>query len=101
ADISMTFADATDLAKNNGDFILLGKDYTQLASAFRLMRLTRTLILQNLSWAIAYNIVAIPLAAMGMISPWMAAIGMSLSSLLVVLNSMRLKSIPLRTDIVL
>jgi Cu2+-exporting ATPase len=90
ADISMTFSDATDLAKNNADFILLGKGYTQLANAFCLMRHTRSLILQNLSWAIAYNVLAIPMAATGMISPWMAAIGMSLSSLLVVFNSMRL-----------
>jgi Cu2+-exporting ATPase len=100
ADISMTFADATDLAKNNGDFILLGKGYMQLAPAFCLMRQTRTIILQNLGWAIAYNILAIPAAAMGMISPWMAAIGMSLSSLLVVLNSMRLNSTDRTTDVI-
>ncbi|HIO91975.1 MAG TPA: heavy metal translocating P-type ATPase [Leucothrix mucor] len=99
ADISMTFADATDLAKNNGDFILLGKGYTQLASAFRLMRKTRAIILQNLGWAVAYNVLAVPAAAMGMISPWMAAIGMSLSSLLVVLNSMRLKSENLKLEV--
>ena len=91
ADISLTFSEATDLAKNNCDFILLGKDYTYLGKAFKLMQKTRTIILQNLGWAIAYNIVAIPLAALGWITPWMAAIGMSLSSLLVVLNSLRLR----------
>jgi Cu2+-exporting ATPase len=91
ADISLTFSDATDLAKNNCDFILLGKGYEQLGKAFRLMRRTRVIILQNLGWAIAYNIIAIPMAAVGWITPWMAAIGMSLSSLLVVLNSLRLK----------
>jgi Cu2+-exporting ATPase len=91
ADVSLTFSEATDLAKNNCDFILLGKDFRYLGKAFQLMRKTRSIILQNLGWAIAYNIIAIPLAAMGWITPWMAAIGMSLSSLLVVLNSMRLR----------
>ncbi len=91
ADISLTFSEATDLAKNNCDFILLSKDYTHLGKAFQLMRHTRRIILQNLGWAIAYNIIAIPLAVVGLITPWMAAIGMSVSSLLVVLNSLRLK----------
>jgi len=91
ADISLTFSEATDLAKNNCDFILLDKDYKHLGKAFTLMRNTRSIILQNLGWAIAYNVLAIPLAAIGWITPWMAAIGMSVSSLLVVLNSLRLK----------
>ena len=91
ADLSMTFSDATDLAKNNCDFILLGKDFCFLAPAFKLMLKTRRIILQNLGWAIAYNIIAVPAAALGYVTPWMAAIGMSLSSLLVVMNSMRLK----------
>jgi len=91
ADISLSFSDATDLAKNNCDFIVLGKDYQYLAKAFQLMRNTRGIILQNLGWAIIYNLIAIPLAVIGLITPWMAAIGMSLSSLFVVLNSMRLK----------
>ena len=93
ADISLTFSEATDLAKNNCDFILLGKGYTHLGKAFQLMRKTRRIILQNLGWAIAYNVVAIPLAVMGLITPWMAAIGMSVSSLIVVLNSLRLRNI--------
>jgi len=91
ADISLTFTEATDLAKNNCDFILLGKDYTHLGNALQLMRDTRSIILQNLGWAIAYNVVAIPLAVIGLITPWMAAIGMSLSSLVVVMNSLRLR----------
>lgn len=91
ADVSLTFMGATDLAKNNCDFILLGKDYERLGSAFSLMKKTRLIILQNLTWAIIYNGVAVPAAVAGIITPWMAAIGMSLSSLLVVLNSMRLK----------
>jgi Cu2+-exporting ATPase len=91
ADISLTFSDATDLAKNNSDLIVLAKGYEHLGSAFRLMTKTRKIILQNLGWAIAYNILVVPAAAMGFVAPWMAAIGMSLSSLLVVLNSLRIK----------
>ncbi|MEE9327402.1 MAG: heavy metal translocating P-type ATPase [Cocleimonas sp.] len=91
ADISLTFSDATDLAKNNSDLLILEKNYNTLGDAFQLMQRTRNTILQNLSWAVAYNLVAIPAAAIGWVTPWMAAIGMSFSSLLVVLNSLRLK----------
>jgi len=93
ADVSLSFSDATDLAKNNSDFILLGKGYEQLGSAFSLMRKTRRTILQNLGWAIAYNVLVVPAAVMGFVTPWMAAIGMSLSSLFVVLNSLRIKKL--------
>jgi Cu2+-exporting ATPase len=54
-------------------------------------RHTREVIKQNLTWAILYNISAVPLAAAGMVAPWMAAIGMSFSSLVVVFNALRLK----------
>jgi Cu2+-exporting ATPase len=50
----------------------------------------QVIIKQNFSWAIGYNVCAIPLAASGFVSPWMAAVGMSLSSLIVVSNAMRL-----------
>jgi Cu2+-exporting ATPase len=93
ADISLTFSDATDLAQSNADLVVLGKDYTMLGKAFLLMRKTRRIILQNLGWAIAYNIIAVPAATVGWITPWMAAIGMSLSSLIVVFNSLRLKKV--------
>ncbi len=92
ADISLTFSDATDLAKNNCDLLILEKNYSTLGAAFRLMHRTRQAILQNLGWAVAYNLIAIPAAVIGWVTPWMAAIGMSLSSLLVVLNSLRLKN---------
>lgn len=91
ADVSLTFSDATDLAKNNCDFMLLGKGFEQLGLAFSLMDRTRKNILQNLGWAVLYNGLAVPAAVAGVVTPWMAAIGMSLSSLLVVLNSLRLK----------
>ncbi len=51
---------------------------------------TRRIIRQNIAWAIAYNLTAVPLAASGILAPWMAALGMSLSSFIVVLNALRL-----------
>jgi Cu2+-exporting ATPase len=53
-------------------------------------RKTRNIIRQNIGWALLYNLIALPLAASGFIAPWMAAIGMSLSSLIVVGNALRL-----------
>ena len=55
-------------------------------------RRTRHIIAQNLIWALVYNVIALPLAAAGLIAPWMAAIGMSASSLVVVLNALRLRN---------
>jgi Cu2+-exporting ATPase len=52
----------------------------------------QVIIKQNFAWTILYNLIAIPLAASGVIAPWMAAIGMSASSLVVVLNALRLKN---------
>jgi Cu2+-exporting ATPase len=91
ADVSISFADATDLANAGSDFLLLGEDPAALADARRLARRTRRTIRQNLAWAAAYNLVAVPFAAAGWIPPWGAAIGMSCSSLFVVLNALRLR----------
>ncbi len=91
ADLSISFSQATDLAQSHSDLIILSKNYKKVMEAFKVMQKTRGIIRQNLMWAIAYNLCAVPAAAMGWVTPWMAAIGMSASSLLVVLNSMRLK----------
>jgi P-type Cu2+ transporter len=91
ADASVSFSDATDLANVSSDFLLLGTDIGVLADARRIARRTRRTIVQNLAWAAAYNVLAVPLAAAGWIPPWAAAIGMSFSSLFVVLNSLRLQ----------
>jgi Cu2+-exporting ATPase len=90
ADVSISFADATDLANSSSDFLILGKDAAVLADARRLARRTRRNIRQNFAWAGAYNLIAVPFAAAGWIPPWGAAIGMSLSSLFVVMNALRL-----------
>jgi len=100
ADVSFAFSNATDLARASSDFVMLNKGYTGLPEAFELMYATRRVILQNLLWALLYNLSAIPLAAAGLVPPWAAAIGMSVSSLIVVLNAIRLKrKIPMKLQI--
>jgi Cu2+-exporting ATPase len=91
ADVSISFADATDLANASSDFLILGDDAGSLVSARRLARQTRRNIVQNFTWAAGYNLLAVPFAAAGWIPPWAAAIGMSFSSLIVVMNALRLQ----------
>ncbi len=96
ADASFAVAGATDLARTQADFVIVGGDLRAVISTWRKARACRRIILQNFGWALGYNLSAIPLAAMGYIPPWAAAIGMSLSSLLVVANSLRLNRQPSR-----
>ena len=91
ADTSLSFAEAASIARVSSDFVIMGPNLTPLAEARHLARRTRRILVQNLLWAATYNFSAVPLAALGYIPPWGAAIGMSLSSLLVVGNSLRLK----------
>lgn len=93
ADVSLSFSGATDLANISSDFLILGDDPGVLVNARQLARKTRQNILQNLVWAAAYNLIAVPFAAAGYIPPWGAAIGMSVSSLIVVMNALRLQSV--------
>ena len=90
ADVSVAIGGGTDLAKVSADMVLLGERLTPLVRGVKSARLARRIIRQNLSWAVLYNATAVPLAAFGWLQPWMAAIGMSASSLLVVLNATRL-----------
>ena len=96
ATVSITPADANDLAKSGSDAILLSPGIGGIARAIVVARRTRTIIRENLVWAVAYNAIAIPLAVAGFVPPWVAAIGMSASSLAVSLNAMRL-ALPNRT----
>ncbi|WP_240725095.1 heavy metal translocating P-type ATPase [Mangrovimicrobium sediminis] len=89
ADASFAVAGATDLARAQADFVLAA-DLGGVTRTWRKARACRRIILQNFAWALGYNLCAIPLAAAGLVPPWAAAIGMSLSSLLVVTNSLRL-----------
>lgn len=90
ADVSIAMGDGAQAARASADMILLGNDLSSLAGGVTIARRTLTVIHQNLLWAVAYNMLAIPAAAAGFVPPWMAAVGMSASSLLVVANSLRL-----------
>lgn len=89
ADVSCAMGSATRLAQTRADCILLGEDLRQIPVALAFARRVRGVIKQNLTWAIVYNLCALPLAAAGLVPPWLAAIGMSSSSLVVVANSLR------------
>jgi Cu2+-exporting ATPase len=92
AQVSLSFGAATTLAQLHSDFVLLGHDLNAIPHAIRMARATRRNVHMNLAWALGYNLLAVPFAALGFISPWVAAVGMSLSSLLVVGNALRLKN---------
>ena len=90
AHASFAMAGGTDLAKNSADAILLADDLSRLLTARTLALRTRRIIQENFAWSIGYNLLVLPLAASGWLPPYLAAAGMSLSSLIVVTNSMRL-----------
>ncbi|WP_421279961.1 heavy metal translocating P-type ATPase [Aeromonas taiwanensis] len=90
AHASFAMAGGTDLAKNSADAILLADDLSRLLAARALALRTRKIIKENFAWSIGYNLLVLPLAASGWLPPYLAAAGMSLSSLIVVTNSMRL-----------
>ncbi len=90
AGISVAMGTAADLTQLKADAVLLNGQLLHLVNAMETSRQTRRIIRQNMGWALGYNVMALPLAAAGMVPPWLAAIGMSLSSLVVVLNALRL-----------
>ena len=91
ADLSITAAGGTDVAGETSDVVLTRHDLTLIPWFIGLSRRARRIIRENLGWAFAYNLVAVPLAALGIISPVIAAAAMATSSLLVVGNSLRLR----------
>ena len=99
ADISVAMGSATDLAKTSADAVLLSNRLEALVQAFSLARRTRRVIIENLLWAALYNGFMLPFAALGWITPVWAAIGMSVSSLTVVLNALRLTRLPNQTPV--
>ncbi|MBT2342155.1 MULTISPECIES: heavy metal translocating P-type ATPase [Pseudomonas] len=94
ADISVAMGSATDLAKTSADAVLLSNRLDALIHAFKLANRTRRVIIENLVWAGLYNGLMLPFAALGWITPVWAAVGMSISSLTVVLNALRLTRQP-------
>jgi Cu2+-exporting ATPase len=91
ASVSIAMGRATELAQASADMVLLSEHLPHVAEGVVMARRMLTVIRENLVWALLYNAIAIPVAAAGLLLPWMAAIGMSASSLLVVLNALRLK----------
>ena len=91
AQVSIAMGGGAALARTQADFVLLSENLEHLRDGLQLARRSLAVVRQNLVWSFAYNFVALPLAMFGFITPWMAGIGMSGSSLLVVLNSLRLQ----------
>jgi P-type Cu2+ transporter len=94
ADVSIAMGDGAPLAQRAADLVLTGTSLGRIPEAVAIARRTRRVVRQNLAWACAYNLVALPLAAAGLVTPWVAALGMALSSLVVVGNAMRLAHRP-------
>jgi Cu2+-exporting ATPase len=94
ASVSIAIGTGSALAQASADLILTSKSLLAIPAGITVARRTLRIMRQNLAWAAAYNLAAIPLAAMGWIAPWAAAIGMSLSSIFVVLNAGRLAPRP-------
>jgi Cu2+-exporting ATPase len=89
ADVSIALGSGAPLAQTRADMVLMSGDPADLAHAIATARRAMRIVAQNLAWAALYNLIAIPLAASGHMAPWMAGLGMSISSLVVVLNSLR------------
>jgi Cu2+-exporting ATPase len=89
ADVSFAMGSGADAAQCRADFVLLKDSLDELNNAIAQARRVMRIVRQNLAWALAYNALALPLAAMGWIGPWEAAVGMAASSFIVVLNALR------------
>ncbi|MGR3970132.1 heavy metal translocating P-type ATPase [Shewanella sp. 1180_01] len=90
ADLSVAMGSGSAIAKNSADLVLLGDHLSRFTQAVSVAKLTTQIIIQNLAWALGYNALILPLAVTGHVAPYIAAIGMSASSLIVVGNSLRL-----------
>ena len=90
ADVSCAMGQGSAIAQSASDLLLVHDGLATLPRAVATARGTLRVMRQNLGWALVYNIAAVPLAALGLVPPWLAALGMSLSSLGVVLNARRL-----------
>ena len=94
ANVSLALADGAALAQRAADFVIVGDALRRIPQAVALARRSERIVRENIAWAIGYNLLALPLAASGALTPWMAAVGMALSSLLVTLNALRLARVP-------
>jgi len=90
ADVGVALASGASIAQARADIVLARDDLRALMPARRIARSMLAILRQNQRWALGYNLVAVPLAALGFVPPWLAALGMSASSLAVVLNALRI-----------
>ena len=95
ADVSIAMVSGSELARASADIVFTGDDLRCIAMLPAWAARVRRTIRQNIAWAVAYNVIGIPLAAAGVMPPWLAALGMSVSSLVVVLNGLRLGAVKL------
>jgi Cu2+-exporting ATPase len=91
ADVAISVFGGSPAAQRQADFLLLDGGLRALPDAWKLAARARSILHQNVFWAVAYNAVAIPVAAAGLLTPWLAAAGMALSSAFVVVNALRLR----------
>jgi len=93
ADVSIAMGGGTQVARASSDIVLLSEKLPDIWRSLQGGRVTMSIMKQNFAWAAGYNFLALPFAALGYIPPWLAALGMSVSSLVVVLNALRLRQI--------
>jgi Cu2+-exporting ATPase len=98
ANVSFAFGRSVPLARAQADFVVLGDRLSLIPACRAKARRTMQIVRQNLGWAAAYNAIGVPLAMMGWVSAWLAGLGMAASSLLVVVNALRLSSDEQRPD---
>lgn len=94
ADVSLALGEGAALAQRAADLVLTGPSLSRVPQAIATARRTRRVVRQNLGWALGYNVLALPLAAAGLVTPWLAALGMAMSSLIVTANALRLTRNP-------
>lgn len=92
ADLSIALSSGSELSQSQADIVLLNGRLDRLISLHRVAKKTHGVTQQNLLWASCYNLLVLPMAAFGFLTPWLAALGMSISSLLVVSNALRIRS---------
>jgi Cu2+-exporting ATPase len=91
ADVSLAMGGGTQVARSSSDIVLLSESLPDIQCSLETGQASMMIMRQNFTWAIVYNLIALPFAAAGLIPPWLASLGMSASSLVVVLNALRLR----------